>query len=154
MPCSYVGPFGGFHIRALCEIGIIRDFSNRVLISFYLFYRSLELSFLHRFDLSFRNLIFNLEGQNSLFYPKSGHNFQCYQNPSKVYFMETRYFAERFCLFCRFRLKSRSRCFEPGHSLSGGTHLNPIGQKLFKQVIPSPIAQSYASSGRREREFQ
>ena len=37
------------------------------LISFYLFYRSLELSFLHRFDLSFRNLIFNLEGQNSLF---------------------------------------------------------------------------------------
>ena len=60
-------PLGVFHIRALCEIGIIRDFSNRVLISFYLFYRSLELSFLHRFDLSFRNLIFNLEGQNSLF---------------------------------------------------------------------------------------
>ena len=71
-----------------------------------------------------------------------------------MYFLETRYFAERFCLFRRFRLKSRSRCFEPDHSLSGGTHLNPIDQKLFKQLIPSPIAQPYASSWRREREFQ
>ena len=60
-------PLEGFHIRAWCEIGIIRDFSNRVLMSFYLFYHSLELSFLYRFDLSFQNLIFNLEGQNSLF---------------------------------------------------------------------------------------
>ena len=62
-----MGPFGGFPIRALRETGIIRDFSNRVLISFYSFYRSLKLSFLYRFDLKFRNLIFNLEGQNSLF---------------------------------------------------------------------------------------
>ena len=40
---------------------------NCVLIPFYSFYHSLELSFSYHFDLSFRNLIFNLEGQNSLF---------------------------------------------------------------------------------------
>ena len=43
-----------------------------------------------------------------------------------MYFLEIRYFAERFCLLRRFRLESRSRCFEPGQLLSGGTHLNPI----------------------------
>ena len=63
-----MGPFGGFFLLGHCmRLGIIRDFLNRVLISFYLFYLALELSFLHRFDLKFRNLIFNLEGQNSLF---------------------------------------------------------------------------------------
>ena len=60
-------PLGVFLLGHCVRLRIIRDFSNRVLISFYSFYHSIELSFLHRFDLKFRNLIFNLEGQKSLF---------------------------------------------------------------------------------------
>ena len=60
-------PLGVFLLGHCVRLGIVCDFSNHVLISFYSFYHSLELSFLYRFDLKFRNLIFNLEGQNSLF---------------------------------------------------------------------------------------
>ena len=60
-------PLGVFILGHCVRLGIVCDFSNRVLISFYSIYHSLELLFLHHFDLKFRNLIFNLEWQNSLF---------------------------------------------------------------------------------------
>ena len=85
-----------------CEIGIIRDFPNRVLISFYLFYHSLELLFLHRFDLSFRNLIFNLEGQNSLFTQNLDTNFKVAKTHQKYTFWKLDISSNNFVSFVVF----------------------------------------------------
>ena len=84
------------------RLGIIRDFSNHDLISFYSFYYALELSFLYRFDLSFRNLIFNLEGQNSLFIQNLDTIFNVTKTHQKYNFWKLDILPNDFVFFVDF----------------------------------------------------
>ena len=108
---------------------------NRVLISFYSFYYALKRSFLYHFDLKFRNLIFNLEGQNSLFTQNLDTIFNMTKTHQKCTFWKLDISPNDFVFFVDFIWSLDCDILSPAISQVVG----PTWAPYTKPPSPSPI---------------